>query len=177
MSATENRPIRLRSRADRLLAPLILTWAGVWALAQFWDQLEPWRTWAIAAVSALAVLTLLGWLGWHSRVYEIDREHISEASGVLRRRRREVAAAAITSVETSQSPWQRMLGAADLRLAIGDGESLRLRHVPDPRAVQRLITETAAEARIRVRQTQIAGFETVALAPMGAQTNQSALDD
>lgn len=177
MTATENRPIRLRSRADRLLAPVILTWAAVWGVTQYWDQLEPWRTWAIAAVSVLVALTLLSWLGWRSHVYEIDSEHISESTGVLRRRRREVAAAAITAVETSQSLWQRTLGAGDLHLEIGDGESLRLRHVPDPRAVQRLITEIAAESRVRMRHTQLATFETVALAPVGAQTNESSLSD
>lgn len=160
-TATDYGVLRLHRRATVLVLPIIVLWASVWGIAQYWDAVESWRSWALTALGVVVVFVLATWLAWRTTVYVVDDHEAQSSQGILRRVSRRVSLASVTSVEVSQSLWQRIWGAGDVRLRVDDTAALVLRGIPDPKAVQLVISEVAAQARADEIRRRAASYETM----------------
>lgn len=168
-AAPERRLAQFRSHARRLVWSAIVLIAVASATGYFVGNLPPLGEGAVSevlaarvlggilvwdlvvwAVAALLIITLVvvPYLRWLSHTYTITTRRIVEQSGLVSRRRRELAHARGYTIAERRGPVQRMWGAGTLVLSNGVDAPLELRDVPSVRLVHETLADQVEISQI-----------------------------
>lgn len=142
---------RFRGHARRLTWSALVLVAVAGACGYFYGNLPaPLENWMILAAAAAIVLfaVVLPYLAWWARTYTITTRRVISRSGVLARRRRELAHARGYSIDVRSGLLQRMWGTGTLTLSNGVEDPLRIVNVPTVSLVHEALADQVEVSQI-----------------------------